>query len=676
MYIYKTGLLLALYSSSVLATEPLQLEPVKVVADAEPAWQSTTDDDGLSRPAADVGEALRDVNGVDGARMGGRGIDPVIRGQGQTRLNILLDGAYVHNACPNRMDPPTTYASEAGYDRITVIRGVHTLRYGPGGSGGAMLMERDRPEAGAESGLSGRVYGRYQDNGYSRIAGASVEGVNASSYARAFAEYGKAHEYEDGDDNPVLSSWNKRHAGVTAGWNPQAGSQLEIGYEKTEERDVLYAGAAMDAPESDSETLSLRGHHALNDLWQLNAELHRNDVDHLMDNYSLRPLVGMQMYTPSESDTVTGRLELERLNAGNELRIGANYIDNQRMATMYNGMDQEVALLWPDVTIRQVGMYVEGLRPLNDNSNLSGGVRVDRAASRIERADEVPDLGAPWVRSAAQLYNTVYGISGDLDRDDTLTGAFLRYTLVPREDHQLFASASRSQRVADATERYFARNANMGNSQWIGNPDLEPETHHQLDIGWQYATPRQDYQLTLFSDRVSDYIYREQVVIGPLVRDQYQNVSARLYGAEAEYGVRYGNGHETRVQLAWQRGDNLDDDVVLAQLSPINGQLTQSWQRNAWRYEAAVRFADDQSRVNPDAGERPTAGYAVFDVRGSWTQAGLTLSAGVDNLFDHTYADFLNRNRATTDPLATPDLVGEPLTEPGRSVWAGVEYRF
>src|SRR5690606_29585575 len=111
-------------------------------------------------------------------------------------------------------------------------------------------------------------------------------------------------------------------------------------------------------------------------------------------------------------------------------------------------------------------------------------------------------------------------------------------------------------------------------------------------------------------------------------------------------------------------------------LSPINGQLTQSWQRDARRYEAAVRFADDQARVNPDAGERPTAGYAVFDVRGRWTQAGLTLSAGVDNLVDHTYADFLNRNRATTDPLATPDLVGEPLTEPGCSVWAAAEYRF
>src|SRR5690606_41659827 len=91
-------LLLSLSCSVVLAAEPLQLEPVKVVADAEPAWQSTTDEDGLSRPAADVGEALRDVNGVDGARMGGLGIDLVIRGQVLSRLNFLLDGYDVHTA--------------------------------------------------------------------------------------------------------------------------------------------------------------------------------------------------------------------------------------------------------------------------------------------------------------------------------------------------------------------------------------------------------------------------------------------------------------------------------------------------------------------------------------------------------------------------------------------------
>ena len=59
----------------------------------------------------DGGEYLRGLTGVSGTRMGGHGIDPIIRGQSQTRINILLDGAYVHGGCPNRMDPPSAYAA-------------------------------------------------------------------------------------------------------------------------------------------------------------------------------------------------------------------------------------------------------------------------------------------------------------------------------------------------------------------------------------------------------------------------------------------------------------------------------------------------------------------------------------------------------------------------------------
>ena len=58
-------------------------------------------------PAADAGEWLRRLNGVEGIRMGGHGLDPVIRGQQGNALNVLIDGGYVFGGCPNRMDPPT-----------------------------------------------------------------------------------------------------------------------------------------------------------------------------------------------------------------------------------------------------------------------------------------------------------------------------------------------------------------------------------------------------------------------------------------------------------------------------------------------------------------------------------------------------------------------------------------
>ncbi|MFG1491574.1 TonB-dependent receptor plug domain-containing protein, partial [Oceanospirillum sp. HFRX-1_2] len=55
-------------------------------------------------PVTDGGELLKSLNGISGTRMGGRAIDPIIRGQKQTAVNVLLDGAYLHGGCPNRMD--------------------------------------------------------------------------------------------------------------------------------------------------------------------------------------------------------------------------------------------------------------------------------------------------------------------------------------------------------------------------------------------------------------------------------------------------------------------------------------------------------------------------------------------------------------------------------------------
>ena len=86
----------------------------------------------------DGGVFLKQLNGVSGSRFGGRGIEPIIRGQSQTQVNVLLDGAYLHGGCPNRMDPPTSYAALETYEKVTVEKGVQTLQHGSGGSGGTV----------------------------------------------------------------------------------------------------------------------------------------------------------------------------------------------------------------------------------------------------------------------------------------------------------------------------------------------------------------------------------------------------------------------------------------------------------------------------------------------------------------------------------------------------------
>jgi iron complex outermembrane receptor protein len=235
----------------------------------------------------DTGEWLRSLPGVSGTRLGGHGIDPVVHGQGETRVNILLDGAYVHGGCPNRMDPATSYAPLTSYDKITLIRGNQTVRYGGGGSGGTLLLERDtQPFADGDCPRL-RADAGYGGNGDHREA--TLDGALGSElgYARVITSLSRADNYEDGDGNDVRSGFDERGANLLLGYTPNEQTRLELGVEAVRGEEILYAGS-MDAPKSDHDAVRLKFSQQAEEASRgnISAELYHSDVEHLMDNYS------------------------------------------------------------------------------------------------------------------------------------------------------------------------------------------------------------------------------------------------------------------------------------------------------------------------------------------------------------------------------------------------------
>lgn len=323
-----------------------------------------------------------------------------------------------------------------------------------------------------------------------------------------------------------------------------------------------------------------------------------------------------------------------------------------------------MAFMWPDVTQRQVGAFAEVEHLLGVSRRVSTGIRVDYFEAKADLANSKPTNGAV----PASFYQSTYGISGDVGRDKWLTGAFMRFEQDLGEWQRAFVSLSRSQRMGDATEMYMAR----GN--WVGNPDLKPETSHQIDLGILGKSASLDYSAVVFSNQVTDYIYRSNTA----GKSTYRNIKAALYGIELESTIRYAKNWETRGQLNLLRGDNRSDSETLAQITPYQGQVSQHWINANWEVAATFRFADKADRLNADANEKATSGYGLIDLNLAWKPIEvLEISTGINNLFDKNYANFLNRNAAGSDPINTGDnaLVGT-LTEPGRSIWISGNYRF
>jgi len=679
-----------------LASGSTPAESVILVEDAElenPAVQTWLPEELELAPAADGGELLRDLPGITGRRMGGRGIDPIIRGQSQNRLNILLDGAYVFGGCPNRMDPPTTYSSMNGYDSMTVIKGNQTVIYGGGGPGGTVLFERSTPRFYPDEQYRAEASTSYTSNSDTWQAGADVATGNSSGYLRGIFDYSDANNYEDGDGNSVRSAYTNKDGVILLGYSPTADTLLELSYEANREDDVLFAGAGMDAPYSDNDTTRLRFESGtpVGFLDAIEAEVYYSDIDHLMDNYSLRPLTApMKMRAPSSSDTGGGRLSGE-INAGNGVvwTIGTDYQKNNRDAKRYSGSPTGgkpttlQSILWPDVDLAQTGLFAEMSRPLSTRDVLTTGLRYDYVDTSAGRADDDATVTPMLSRAPNDLYNLYYGTRDD-DHTEHNIGGFLTLRHALATDSAVYATLSRSVRTADATERYIASDNGMDPSQiWVGNPDLDPEAHHQLELGYTRDAGFWDTAASIYYNDVSDYILRDRAHLqsGILEDDNasiYRNVDAQLYGFELEAGIRWGSYWSSRSTLSYVHAQNTDDDRPIAQIPPLGGSVSLEHTRADWNLGGIVRADARQDRVEDDidtdsgldAGETPA--WATLDLFGRYEGfEHFMVTAGINNVFDRNYAYHVNA--ANSDPF-NPSAV--QVNEPGRAYWLRLNATF
>lgn len=681
--------------AALAATEQLPAVTVEAEAPAATSTVNAAPEEISPAPAADGGELLRDIGGVSGSRMGGQAIDPIIRGQSATRLNILLDGAYVHGGCPNRMDPPTAYSATDSYDQVTVIKGSQTVLYGSGGSGGTVLFERRTPRFDDQDSFRGRVNAGYAGNGNHKTAGVDLATGNRDGFLRAILDWQDAGNYQDGDGNAVHSAFNKRGGTLILGYTPDDLTRVELSAEAVRERDTLYAGAGMDSPYSDADTYRLRmeRNRAAGPFAGIRAELYLSQVDHLMDNYSLRPSMMLWKKAPSSSDTVGGRLSAD-LDRGAVLwTVGVDLQNNSRDADRLRGMagsdpSQLEAVLWPGAELKQTGLFAEAERPLGATGTLSGGLRYDYVDASISRGDQAYDVTQTFAGETPSTSNELYALYyADVRNSSTEhnLGGFLRYEQPVLDGRaQASLSISRSVRTADATERYIASRMvmNMGamDASWVGNPALAPEKHHQLEAGLSWGGRGWSSALTVFYNRVDDFILRDRAraQAGILVNRPsvtiYRNVDATLVGFEWQGSIRWNRNLDSKAGLAYVNAQNDTDDRSIAQTPPLEASVSLDYRRGAWGLGSIVRASATQHEVDPlsglDVGQ--TSGWAVLDLYGRYRPNNtVTVSAGIDNLFDSTYAYHVNR--AASDPF-NPTAV--QVNEPGRNLWLKTAVRF
>ncbi len=134
-----------------------------------------------------------DAGGVSLSRMGGRGLDPVIRGQNEERVEVLLDGMRVEGACPSRMDPPTSRLSTALAPVLEVRTSNRTLRWGGPIAGGQVVATTAAPpEFADDNRTTGHLTVGGADNGEGKLVNGSVAVGDKETFIRLAGGYDEA----------------------------------------------------------------------------------------------------------------------------------------------------------------------------------------------------------------------------------------------------------------------------------------------------------------------------------------------------------------------------------------------------------------------------------------------------------------------------------------------------
>lgn len=664
-----------------VATSPAYLRAEPEVTLPEIVVVGEADIVNASSPGhGDAADRLREEVGIDGARMGGHGIEPVIRGLQQGNIRVHIDGACITSGCPNRMDPATSYAPPGFFDEVKIDYGVETLSHGPGAPGGTVRLIRSTPAFYGDSHLRGAAGSSYASNADTWSAWADLAGGTEDGFGRGQFHWSDASNYRDGDGNEVRSAYSQWSGAAVAGWTPDPDTRLEVIGDFTRTEDALFAGAGMDSPESESRTIQLRGGRenqpGLLTAWRVESAF--NSVNHLMDNYSLRPLTApMRLRAPSDTVTWTGTMAAD-LDLDPVLWTwGTNWTLTSQSAERYMGPPGSTpanlqSVLWPEANTDIYGFFTEARWEITETWSLTGGVRLDHVvADAADSERQAALIGGN--SSPDDLYRALYG-TGDTTREEINLGALLR-TEWEWDDFgsTVFAAFSRSVRTADATERFLASNNPVPASRWVGNPGIQPEIHHQLETGAQWERPTSRARAALFTDWTDNFILRDRArgQEGILRSDGtiiYRNVDAHRWGVEAEAEHTWAERLRLHGKLAYVEATNLDEDRPIPLTPPLNGVVGLEWLESNWTIGTLCRMAATQDRVDllSPLEVGPTSGWAVFDLYAAarlWEYA--QLRAGIRNIADHTYANHLN-NANTFDGQAVQ------INEPGRTFWVSL----
>ncbi len=652
-------------------------------------------------PVRDIGDFLREVPNIGAVRKGGTNLDPVIRGFKFDQLNIQVDnGLRMEGGCPNRMDPTTSHIEAGDIEAIEVVKGPFALRYGPMMGGVVNLLTIDpRPFDKFQVHVKANI--AYESNWNGQRQHFTVLGGGKKLFFSFTGNNSQSGDYTDGAGNLINSNFRKFGWTGKLGFSPAKGHTIIAMYSEFYARDIMFPALPMDERDDNTKLYSLdyKGRNISKTIETIDFKTYLSKVDHTMDNKGR-----------GFSDTVASVSQILADRMGYRLEFGLNTGKNSHLfvgTDMYHitkdGDRDKIMLgqprpmkgnvpskhedLWNNALIDNYGFFAE-YRWNKKLWEVVGSIRVDYNKASSDSISLL-NMAKPPV--------DLIGIKAEDTKSNYTNFSFSAgVTRKLNENLSLGLSFGRGTRSPNMLERFII-NLPVGfdNYEYIGNPQLKPETNNEFDLVLKYNQQNIGaFEVNGFYSILQDYIggvYLPPSEHKPLMNSvlgvkRFENLGgAKMYGFEFSYGtpLRY----RLRARLTASVTQGKIDEVEVLEIDPNTGKVTGSHiKKNDYLGEIPpfesnlsvsytlfdkklipelnFRYVAAQNNVSEAMQELTTPSFYLLGLRLSYRHnTNLTVVGGVNNLLDAAYYEHLNRRVLGTDYR---------IYEPGRSFYINV----
>jgi len=626
-----------------------------------------------AKTSADLSNAISEnVASVEISRRSAIANDIFIRGQKRDNISVVVDGAKVCGACPNRMDPPVSHILASQIESLEVIDGPYDVENFGVLSGGVKVTTKAPSQK-----THGEVNFGYGSFGYTKV-GATASGGNDVYRVLISASHERSGQYKDGDGNTMseqisvdsvkykeqnedMPAYTKRSLMAKLYITPKEDHELRLSTTLNRSSNILYPNSKMDANYDDSNiyTIAYDVKNVAQNYKKVTLEYYKSDVEHPMGTDFRVSSAVMPVMTHTLTTDMQGlKLKNSFALSSHNLEVGLDASERNWDGTYLVG---GVVMPNPALTKKSLDNVITKNRAIfmklskeYENFNYSLGARYDATSITTDDSSmQNNDYSAFGINAKSSLYLT--------------------------QEDKLFIGVGRASRVPDARELYFKQNGKMSDGtkfiKVTGTPDLDMVTNSEIDLG--YEAEHEDFTLKLkaFYSKLSNYIYYEK----NHAKNNFVNLDATLYGAEISGSYFLSDDMTLDITSAYKVGKKDDvrvgEDEDLADIAPLRTTLALNYEY-ANNSLATLKLKNSLKWKNIDSvnGEQEIDGYNVVDFKIKHAvDKNFDITFGINNILDTTYA--------TSNTYADLILITEPtdtmlLNEVGRYFYTNLDFKF